>query len=67
MEQFGIWNLLKSVLSSGAEQPNSGDFRPASTPPQPAKTPAQPAPPREKENACGQYLLRHETLRQKRK
>ena len=66
MEQFGLWNLLKSVLSVGQGQPNNGDFHPSPPPPKTEKT-ERFTPPQTKENACGQYLLRHETLRQKRK
>ena len=79
MEQFGIWNLLKTMLASDP---------PAATPTSPSEgTPNanQPTPqgnsplasPKESEesatqtegaeNACAEYLLRHERLTGARK
>ena len=67
MEQFGLWNLLKSMLSPGQQSAQNQDIPP---PHEPLKTPPTTPPEderAEKENACEQFLLRHETLRRKRK
>ena len=71
MEQFGLWNLLKTMLSTTQTAPPNGESSSQATPqtaadPPPSSDPSQQSV-SQGENACEQYLLRHETLRQKRK
>ncbi|MBQ8375287.1 MAG: hypothetical protein IJX98_06940 [Clostridia bacterium] len=64
MEQFGLWNFLKTVLfANEGQQPAD----PPTAETQPAPTETQKEEPPQKRNACEDFLLRHETLSRRRK
>ena len=82
METFGIWNLLKSLLTSDGQpisSPEKGQEKPSgapatgadnsvSTPPnQPSAQPESNQQIIEKTNACEEFFLRHERLSHQRK
>lgn len=82
METFGIWNLLKSLLTSEAQPISSPEKSqehqsgttvgslepPPSAPPhQQAEQPTSTEQNPEKTNACEEYFLRHERLSRDRK
>ena len=73
METFGIWNLLKSILSNET-QVNSSQASHRESAPSEGKSEtekpienAPPSPPESKTNACEEYFLRHEQLKNGRK
>ena len=82
METFGIWNLLKSLLTSDGQPISSPDKaqekqggasaggadNTLSTPPnQPSAQPESRQQIIEKTNACEEFFLRHERLSHQRK
>ena len=74
MEQFGIWNLLKTMLNN-SEPPSAPTQKKSETTDENTvggvenkaeeggKEPSAPQP----VNACEEYLLRHERLKNQRK
>ncbi len=76
METFGIWNLLKSLLTSDGQNVSAPAAQPEPSPQQNkepgdvlhGEAPLVPTEqPEQKANACEEYLLRHERLTNSRK
>ena len=78
MEQFGIWNLLKTMLNN-SPSPTSSPSQSTETPQAATEKGSQPSAPATDSpetsspsstaptNACEEYLLRHERLTSGRK